>query len=185
MADIRFSCCYCKQRFCVDASFEGQTAACPVCGNDILIKADTKPVKITSSSETAENQQKNQEQISSVIEVVSYGAGFSSGSGEKILAGYRTNERKNRIVFILLGIFFGGLGIHNFYAGYNDDGKKQLCVTLATDCGFPLLFALLGGLSGFMMSLLFVVIGGLIVLIWVINDLLTKDCDADGIPMEI
>ena len=39
---------------------------------------------------------------------------------------------KSRLVFILLGIFLGSLGIHNFYAGYIKRGVAQLCVTVAT-----------------------------------------------------
>jgi TM2 domain-containing membrane protein YozV len=33
-------------------------------------------------------------------------------------------------VFIVLGLFLGCLGIHNFYAGYSAKGAVQLAVTL-------------------------------------------------------
>lgn len=26
---------------------------------------------------------------------------------------------KSRLAYILMGLFLGGLGVHNFYAGYN------------------------------------------------------------------
>lgn len=35
-------------------------------------------------------------------------------------------ERKYRIAYILLGLFLGGFGIHNFYAGYTGRGLGQL-----------------------------------------------------------
>ena len=41
-------------------------------------------------------------------------------------------QPKSRVAFVLLGIFFGALGIHNFYAGYVKKGTIQLCVTLLT-----------------------------------------------------
>lgn len=39
---------------------------------------------------------------------------------------------KSRITFILLGIFLGALGIHNFYAGYVRKAAAQLCLSLFT-----------------------------------------------------
>lgn len=38
--------------------------------------------------------------------------------------------QKSRTAYILLGLFLGGLGIHNFYAGYIGKGIAQLLVTL-------------------------------------------------------
>lgn len=37
---------------------------------------------------------------------------------------------KSRITFILLGIFLGALGVHNFYAGYVRKAAAQLCLSL-------------------------------------------------------
>jgi TM2 domain-containing membrane protein YozV len=39
---------------------------------------------------------------------------------------------KTRVIFVLLGIFLGIFGVHNFYAGYVKKGTIQLCVTLLT-----------------------------------------------------
>ena len=39
---------------------------------------------------------------------------------------------KSRTTFIVLGIFLGGLGIHNFYAGYTGRAVGQLCLTVLT-----------------------------------------------------
>jgi TM2 domain-containing membrane protein YozV len=36
---------------------------------------------------------------------------------------------KSRVMFILLGIFFGMFGAHNFYAGYHKRGAGQLALT--------------------------------------------------------
>ena len=43
---------------------------------------------------------------------------------------YQTPQPKTRVIFVLLGIFLGAFGIHNFYAGYVKKGTIQLCVTL-------------------------------------------------------
>jgi TM2 domain-containing membrane protein YozV len=39
---------------------------------------------------------------------------------------------KSRVTFVLLGVFLGALGVHNFYAGYVRKAAAQLCITLFT-----------------------------------------------------
>ena len=39
---------------------------------------------------------------------------------------------KSRGIYIVLALFLGGLGVHNFYAGYNGRGAAQLVITLVT-----------------------------------------------------
>ncbi len=67
---------------------------------------------------------------------------------------------KARWVFILLGLFLGTLGIHNFYAGYNQKGVTQL------------LIAVIGSL---------VVVGPIVSAIWAIIDICTITKDAEGV----
>jgi len=43
---------------------------------------------------------------------------------------YPAAQPKTRVIFVLLGIFLGAFGVHNFYAGYAKKGAIQLCVTL-------------------------------------------------------
>ena len=45
---------------------------------------------------------------------------------------YQPPPPKTRVLFVLLGIFLGGFGVHNFYAGYIKKGTIQLCLTLLT-----------------------------------------------------
>ncbi len=66
---------------------------------------------------------------------------------------------KSRLVYILLSLFVGGLGIHNFYAGYKGKGIAQLLITLLS-------FGLLG----------------IFVFIWVIIEICTVTQDAEGVP---
>jgi hypothetical protein len=44
-------------------------------------------------------------------------------------ATYMTQPR-SRTTFIMLGVFLGVFGVHNFYAGYTGKGRAQLCLTL-------------------------------------------------------
>jgi len=70
---------------------------------------------------------------------------------------YPPPQPKSRVVFVLLGIFLGAFGVHNFYAGYVKRGTIQLCVTLLT-CFY----------------------GALASLVWAIIEICMVNQDADG-----
>lgn len=67
---------------------------------------------------------------------------------------------KSRLVFILLAIFLGSFGAHNFYAGYNKKAVIQLCLTICT-CFY----------------------GSPITWIWAIVEACTVTLDDDGVPL--
>lgn len=65
---------------------------------------------------------------------------------------------KSRLAYILLAIFLGTLGIHNFFAGYTGKGIAQLLLTLIS--------------FGFL---------GPIVFIWNLVEICTVTKDAHGV----
>jgi TM2 domain-containing membrane protein YozV len=68
---------------------------------------------------------------------------------------------KQRVAYILLGLFLGTLGVHNFYAGYTGKAVAQLLVTLLTGwLGVPILA----------------------IWIWNIVEIITVERDATGVP---
>ena len=69
---------------------------------------------------------------------------------------------RSRGKYIALGLFLGGFGIHNFYAGYTGKGVAQLAISLA-----------LGWLF----------VGFLITGVWALVEVCTVKVDAAGIPM--
>ena len=70
---------------------------------------------------------------------------------------------KSRMAYIMLGIFLGYLGVHNFYAGYAGRGVAQLLISVV------------GGVLTCGLSLIPVVI-------WNIIEICITDRDAKGIP---
>jgi TM2 domain-containing membrane protein YozV len=75
---------------------------------------------------------------------------------------YHNPQAKDRVAYILLALFLGGLGIHNFYAGYNKTGLIQLLLVL------PGAFLTCG-------------ITALVVSIWAIIEACTVTQDANGV----
>jgi RNA polymerase subunit RPABC4/transcription elongation factor Spt4/TM2 domain-containing membrane protein YozV len=69
---------------------------------------------------------------------------------------------KSRGVFIILGLFLGCLGIHNFYAGYYAKGAIQLVITVVL---------------GWM------IVGLVITGIWALIEVITVTADAQGHAM--
>lgn len=55
-----------------------------------------------------------------------------SYSPQQLVNYYQPPQPKTRVLFVLLGIFLGAFGAHNFYAGYIQKGAVQLCLTLLT-----------------------------------------------------
>lgn len=66
---------------------------------------------------------------------------------------------KTRVAYIVLGLFLGGLGIHNFYAGRTTNGIIQLLITVCT---------------GWLVFPLF------IVGVWVLLEIITVTTDGSG-----
>lgn len=70
---------------------------------------------------------------------------------------------KSRVTFVLLGLFLGCLGIHNFYAGYSGKGVAQLLITI-----------FLGWIFG---------LGIFITGIWALIEIIAVNTDAQGVRM--
>lgn len=52
---------------------------------------------------------------------------YANGNWQQGYSGY---QQKSKLAAGLLGIFFGGLGIHNFYLGYTNKALIQLLVSI-------------------------------------------------------
>jgi len=69
-----------------------------------------------------------------------------------------SQDAKDRVAYVLLAVFLGGIGIHNFFAGYTSRGVAQLLICLLT-CG----------------------VGGIVTSIWAIIEACTVTQDANGV----
>ncbi len=62
--------------------------------------------------------------------VVCVKCGVSLGSPNTTPPAAAVSGQKSKIAAGILGIFLGGLGIHNFYLGYTGKAVLQLCLTI-------------------------------------------------------
>jgi TM2 domain-containing membrane protein YozV len=94
-----------------------------------------------------------------------------------LIAGSGMQGQVSRLVYILLAIFLGGFGIHNFYAGRVGIGVTQLLITLIC---VPFLIMLSAITMGLLSPLL--VIGALGMFVWVIVEICIVTTDSKGCP---
>ncbi|MFM0184162.1 zinc ribbon domain-containing protein [Paraburkholderia nemoris] len=80
---------------------------------------------------------------------------------------------KSRGIYIIIGLLLGGLGLHDFYAGYNGRGAAKLVILFIPF----LLDATTGFATGF--SIIAIVING----IWSLIDICTVKKDKSGHDM--
>lgn len=63
------------------------------------------------------------------------GAAVCTQCGVALAQPIPAGEQKSKLTAGLLGIFLGGLGIHNFYLGYTGKGIAQICLSLCFGIG--------------------------------------------------
>lgn len=73
------------------------------------------------------------------------GAAVCVNCGVALAAAVPQGEQKSKICAGLLGLFLGGLGIHNFYLGNTSRAVIQIVVTLVT-CGAGSLWGFIEGI---------------------------------------
>lgn len=91
---------------------------CPYCGNDVLPGVSNCP---SCGAGVPENVRQTHASSASV----------RPASSQQAVA---NGTAKSQIAYILLAVFFGCLGVHDFYAGYNGKGVAQLLITVLS-CG--------------------------------------------------
>lgn len=144
---ITFTCARCSEVMHVPESMSGQTVECPMCQNinsvPVMPKSgQTMPHVIGGEAPTIV--------VNTQIQNVPATDPIAMATG---------HSNQSRLVYILLALFLGGLGIHNFYVGRNGPGAAQLILTLIG-------------------CLIYVTLP--VVFIWVIIEIITVDRDGKG-----
>ncbi len=77
-------------------------------------------------------------------------------------------DQKSRVAYIILAVFLGNLGIHNFYAGRTSSGIAQLLITVIS---IPLMFACIGFVTFW------------IPYVWSLIEIIVVEEDGNRVPM--
>lgn len=64
-----------------------------------------------------------------------FGAAICTNCGIALAQPIPVGEQKSKLTAGLLGIFLGGLGVHNFYLGYTGKGIAQILLSLCFGAG--------------------------------------------------
>lgn len=89
---------------------------CPYCGNDVNAGVSRCPSCGASIPHNAPQ--------------ASYASSSTSLPSSAMQQPAGANAAKSKMAYILLGVFAGGLGIHNFYAGYTTKGVIQALISV-------------------------------------------------------
>ena len=102
---------------------------CEYCDNEIQTGCSRCPscgASVTQCS-TVKQRQDLQKSVSTVS---SLAGNIVKTNPEPQVNPYLFCNQKSRVAYIVLAIFLGELGIHNFYAGYIGRGIAQLLITI-------------------------------------------------------
>lgn len=64
------------------------------------------------------------------------GAAICTNCGVALAQPVQASEQKSKLAAGLLGIFLGGLGVHNFYLGYTGKGIAQIFLSFCFGIGY-------------------------------------------------
>ena len=165
---FNFNCPYCGQLMNAEDAWIGKESQCPTCGKKILIQkndAVSNPIQPTPVNQpfipAQSTQQPAQQQQVYAQPAQQQQVYAQPMPPQQVYMQAASQPPKSRIVYILLAFFLGGLGIHNFYAGYTGRGIVQLLITIL---------------------LAWLIIPAIAVCIWVIIEMIVVTKDASGVP---
>ena len=131
-----------KCEYC-DNPVPNDVMRCPSCGASVKIIKEEGPLTVAKAIAPEETRQ---------APCLTSGAAYNP---------YLFVAKKNRIVYVILAVIFGEIGVHNFYAGFVGRGVAQLLITVLS-------FGFLFWISW----------------IWAIIEICVVESDGRGIPFE-
>ena len=157
---MKTNCPHCGQHFEVEEELAGRSVECSSCGKPFTISAPEPTKRCPMCGE----------EILAVAKKCRY-------CGEYLDDFNRPVQKKSRAVFILLGLFFGGLGIHNFYIGRTSTGLWEALIGVIGAGIFGVCI-----FNGIPYNLGSLMLGTLT--IWILWEIFTTTQDAAGNPLK-
>lgn len=157
---MKTNCPHCGQHFEVEEELTGRSVECSSCGKPFTISAPEPTKRCPMCGE----------EILAVAKKCRYCGEYLDDSNQPV-------QKKSRAVFILLGLFFGGLGIHNFYIGRTSTGLWEALIGVI---GAGIFGACI--FNGIPYNLGSLMLGTLT--LWILWEIFTTTQDAAGNPLK-
>ena len=157
---MKTNCPHCGQHFEVEEELAGRSVECSSCGKPFTISAPEPTKRCPMCGE----------EILAVAKKCRYCGEYLDNSNQPV-------QKKSRAVFILLGLFFGGLGIHNFYIGRTSTGLWEALIGVIGAGIFGVCI-----FNGIPYNLGSLMLGTLT--IWILWEIFTTTQDAAGNPLK-
>lgn len=177
-------CPFCNQSYDVNNTTIGKKVQCAVCNETFVAQKEEailllkKPAKQQSCFPQA-NQPLEQEQAGC-------GTQKPNTPQQQVVYIQVPSNQKSRGIYVMLGLFLGCFGIHNFYAGHIARGIAHLVLAVWPSVGVLVRLSRIEG-DYAQYDVAYAVQGLLITwlvnIIWVIVELITIKKDGRGIPM--
>lgn len=157
---MKTNCPHCGQHFEVEEELTGRSVECSSCGKPFTISAPEPTKRCPMCGE----------EILAVAKKCKHCGEYLDDSNQPV-------QKKSRAVFILLGLFFGGLGIHNFYIGRTSTGLWEALIGVIGAGIFGVCI-----FNGIPYNLGSLMLGTLT--LWILWEIFTTTQDAAGNPLK-
>ena len=183
--EFKIECPWCNQHYSVDESFVGQTVECSVCEKEFtvrkpIVSAPEQQSRFTLSQHYPKPEYMNQQQW----QMTGYGVQKPIIPQQQVVYIQVPSKAKNRGIYVMLGVFLGTLGVHNFYAGHIARGVAHLCLGLWFFLGFLVKLSRAEDAIDVSFAFMILLIVFLVNSVWAIFEIITIKNDGKGIPME-
>ena len=192
---FKFNCPLCGQQVSAEEAWIGKVAPCPTCHKNITIQKPQaaqpevvqqqqhqQPVQPQQYQHPVQQQPMHPQVVQQPVQPQQYQQPVQPQQYQQpvqpqiIVQTNTAYQAKSRVVYILLAIFLGYFGIHNFYAGYIGRGVIQLLINIFLD-GLIGVFLIL-----FLPLALIPALCYIFLFIWVILEIICVSHDAHGVP---
>lgn len=119
---MKISCPHCRQNYEVDESYAGQNVQCQNCGNEFMVTQS--PILTPVAAPSMKKCPMCGEQILAEARKCKYCGEYLNPDGTV------AEKSKSFAVYLILALFFGGIGAHNIYDGKNILGGFKFGITL-------------------------------------------------------
>ena len=171
--EFKIECPWCKQHYSVDDSFVGQKIECSVCGRYFTVGNPHVSQNCNPLPPPPPQYSQPPPQYGQPMQQVFYVQVPS--------------KAKSRGIYVMLGIFLGNLGVHDFYAGHIARGVAHLILGMWFFVGFLVQISKAEGQYAqydLAYALWTLMIAFLVNSIWVLVELIKIKNDGKGMPME-